>query len=136
MYKRQSPTWSADGKFIAYSSDSGGRPLIYITPASGGPPQKLSVGYTHCTEPSWSPDGTKIAFNVRKDGTYWIAVYNFSDRSTKLIGRGEDPSWGPDSTHLVFSNGKDLLINDTAGGATTPIVSGLGRISQPNWSRR
>lgn len=131
-----SPTWSADGKSIAYSSDAGGRPLIYITPSAGGPPRKLAVSYNHCTEPSWSPDGKKMAFNVRKDGGYAVAVYNFSDRTTKLVGRGEDPSWGPDSVHLVYSTGNSLVITDTLGGATTPIVSRLGRISEPNWSRR
>lgn len=130
-----SPTWAPDGRNIAYSSDAGGRPQLYTISSSGGRPRHISTGHSHCTEPSWSPDGRKLAFNVRQGGSYGVAVYDFGTRKTRLVGRGEDPCWGPDSRHLVFSTGRDLVIHDTAGGATTRIVSGFGKISEPNWSR-
>ena len=131
-----SPTWSPDGGRVAFSSDSGGRPQIHIVSAAGGASRRLNTGHSHCTEPSWSPDGSKLAFNTRQRGGYAVAVYDFGTRKTKLVGKGEDPSWGPDSRHLVFSTGRELVIHDTEGGATTAIVRGLGKISEPNWSRR
>ncbi len=131
-----SPTWSPDGRNIAYSSDAGGRPLIYVVPSTGGTPRRIDVGYNHCTEPCWSPDGRKLALNVRKGGGYSVAVHDLGSGKTTLVGRGEDPSWGPDSRHLVYSTGRALAITDTEGGATNEIVSGLGKISEPNWSRR
>ena len=40
--------------------------------------QLISTGHGYCTEPNWSPDGKKIAFNVRSGGEFQIAVLDLA----------------------------------------------------------
>jgi Tol biopolymer transport system component len=56
--------------------------------------------------PSWSPDGTKIAFTSDRDGNWEIYVMNAQDGSnqTNLTidpATDEFPSWSPDGTKYL-----------------------------------
>ncbi len=130
-----SPCWSPDGSKIAYTSDSGGSPRIHIVSANGGGASALNTGYGHCTEPNWSPDGKRLAFCVRQGGGMGIAVYDFSSGKSRVIGNGEDPCWGPDSRHIVYGSGGNLILRDVDGDFTKTLAGGLGKVSEPSWSR-
>jgi TolB protein len=129
-----SPTWSPDGSQIIYSSDERGGPQLFKIGAGGGSGQLISTGYAYCTEPSWSPDGRKVAFTVRTGG-FSIAVKDLQSGATSQIASGEDPAWGADSRHLVFSSGSSINLLDVQTGRSVPIVTGLGKVSEPTWSR-
>lgn len=128
-----SPTWSPDGSQIIYSSDDRGGPQLYKIGAGGGSGQPISTGYNYCTEPSWSPDGRKVAFTVRTGG-FSIAVKDLQGGATQLLTAGEDPVFGADSRHVIFSNGSSLILLDTQNGRQVPIVTGLGKVTEPTWS--
>jgi TolB protein len=129
------PTWSPDGSEIIYSFDSGNGPQLYRISAGGGEGQRLSTGYGYCTEPSWSADGKKVAFNVRSGGEFQVAVLDLGGGGTKIAGTGEDPAWGGDSRHLIFTEGGALYMLDTVSGRKNKILDGLGKITEPSWSR-
>jgi TolB protein len=129
-----SPTWSPDGSQIIYSSDERGGPQLFKIGAGGGSGQLISTGYDYCTEPSWSPDGRKVAFTARTGG-FSIAVKDLQSGATNLVASGEDPAWGADSRHLIFSTGSSIVLFDTQTGRSVPIVTGLGKVSEPTWSR-
>ena len=129
-----SPTWSPDGSQIIYSSDERGGPQLFRIGAGGGSGQLISTGYNYCTEPSWSPDGRKVAFTARTGG-FSIAVKDLEGGATNLLASGEDPAWGADSRHLIFSSGSSIVLLDAQTGRSTPIVTGLGKVSEPTWSR-
>jgi TolB protein len=129
-----SPTWSPDGSQIIYSSDERGGPQLFRIGAGGGSGQLISTGYNYCTEPSWSPDGRKVAFTARTGG-FSIAVKDLEGGATNLLASGEDPAWGADSRHLIFSSGSSIVLFDAQTGRSTPIVTGLGKVSEPTWSR-
>jgi TolB protein len=129
------PTWSPDGDEIIYSSDEGRSPQLYRISSSGGEGRLISTGHGYCTEPNWSPDGKKVAFNVRSGGEFQIAVLDLPNGGTRTAGTGQDPVWGADSRHLIFSEGGALYLLDTVTSRKSKIVDGLGKITEPSWSR-
>lgn len=105
------PSWSPDGKYIAYFSDASGEYALHIIDQAGkGPVRKISLSDSPSFyyRPIWSPDGTKIAFNdkhlnlwyldiakgkpVRVDTTYYFNP-SFS----------WDFSWSSDSRWITYS---------------------------------
>jgi TolB protein len=130
-----SPTWSPSGSEIIYSSDERGGPQLFQIPVSGGAGRPLQTGFGYNTQPNWSPDGKRVTFNVRSGG-FEIAILDLNSGSTRVaVPDGENPVWGPDSRHIVFARGTGLFLFDTVSGRETRLISGLGQISEPTWSR-
>lgn len=129
-----SPTWSPNGTEIIYSSDERGGPQLFRISAGGGSGRLVPTGYGYCTEPSWSPDGTKVAFTARQGG-FNIGVVDLASGATRLLAQGQDPAFGPNSRHIIYSDGSSLILLDSLKGRRTPIVTGLGKVSEPSWSR-
>ena len=62
------PSWSPDGKKIAYASyERGNRSNIYIMNADGTNKVKLANTTDFAACPVWSPDGAKIAYIAERD---------------------------------------------------------------------
>jgi eukaryotic-like serine/threonine-protein kinase len=69
------PALTRDGKLLAYASDrAGGIMNIWVQQVAGGEPVRVTDGPTDDTEPSFSPDGTAIAFRSERDrgGIYTV----------------------------------------------------------------
>lgn len=62
-------SFSSDGEWIVYSSDESELVFasIFIVPASGGIPVRVTEYGGYAGAPSWSPDGLKIAFEASPD---------------------------------------------------------------------
>jgi len=129
-----SPTWSPDGSQIIYTSDDRGSPALYRISSGGGNGSALSTGSSYCTEPDWSPDGKKVAYTVGSSGTQ-VAVLNLDGGGSRIVGSGQGPVWGRNSRHLLFAEGSSLILLDTRSGKRTAVISGLGNLSEPTWSR-
>jgi roadblock/LC7 domain-containing protein len=56
------PTWSPDGRFIAYSSNRGGNFNVWVQQVSGGDPVQVTKVPGYNWQPEWSPDGKYIAY--------------------------------------------------------------------------
>ncbi len=129
------PSWSPDAAEIIYSSDETGAPQLYRISSSGGSGRLVPTGFGYCTEPSWSPDGQRLAFNVRSGGGFSIAVMDVNGGAARIVTQGENPVWGADSRHIVYSTGSTISLLDVPSGKSTPVVSGLGKVTEPTWSR-
>jgi TolB protein len=132
-----SPTWSPDGSELIYESDASGPPLLYRISTNGGTGRLVPTGFGYCTEPNWSPDGKKIAFNVRGGGGFQAAVLELGSGSAHVVAAGdaENPVWGADSRHLIYSDGEALYMLDVPTGKRVRIIGGVGKLSEPTWSR-
>ena len=76
-----------------------------------------------------------MAFNVREGGSFAVAVLDLGGGGVRTVGEGQDPVWGADSRHLLFASGGALILLDVQTGQKTTLISGLGKISEPAWSR-
>src|SRR5215471_15231743 len=114
------PAWSPNGQEIAYFSKKRGG--IWIVPALGGAPKQLM---DFGAAPSWSRDGTTIAFQSDSDpdlgstsvgsSTIWItSVQGGAPRQITQAGTPTgghlQPTWSPDGRRIAFST------NDYTGG--------------------
>jgi Tol biopolymer transport system component len=70
--RNRCPTWSPDGKKIAFMSDRIGTAIwdIYVMNADGSNLVKLTKDHGNNLNPNWSPDGSKIAF-ASDFATHW-----------------------------------------------------------------
>ena len=148
------PTYSPDGRRIAFMSTRAGTPQIYAMDADGTDQSVLvpfDGGETGASyAPDWSPDGSTIAFGRDAAGgrqifTYQIGTGQPARQQTSTGRQNEDPSWAADSRHLVFRSnrtGRDQLwIIDletgtsrqlpTPGGARLPAWSPILRSTNP-----
>ena len=130
-----SPTWSPTGSEIIYTYDGNGAPQLYRIGSGGGSGRLVPTGYSYSTEPSWSPDGQRLAFNVRSGGGFAVAVMDVSGGNARIVAQGENPVWGADSRHLIYSTGSTISLLDVPTGKSIPVVSGLGKVTEPTWSR-
>jgi len=65
------PRFSPDGTHVAFVSNDEGNPEIYVMPATGGTPQRVTfLGSTMVSTDVWSADGTEIFF-VANAGSWY-----------------------------------------------------------------
>ncbi len=95
-----SPSWSPDGRRIAFASDRKGDLVkfdIYVMDANGGNQRRLTNNLHYDGTPSWSPDGKRIAFSSSRDGNGEIYVMGANGgnqrRLTKHGGHDGAPAW-------------------------------------------
>jgi TolB protein len=139
-----SPVWNPKtGQQVAFVSDRGGLPAIYLMNADGSNTEKLSLpdmGYS--IDPAWSPNGQLLAFSWRRpSGNYDIYVMEVATRQivelTRDAGRNERPWWAPDGRHLVFEStrtGNRQIWTMLADGSQPRQLTFEGHNESPNWS--
>lgn len=66
------PSWSPDGKFIAYDARLDSFSHIYMIEANGGTPKTISSGSYNDVAPSWSADGKFLYFGSNRSGSWQI----------------------------------------------------------------
>ena len=143
-----SPCFSPDGKQIAFVSDKEGTPKIYLIEAPHhlkGRKLPKAVCITNKNKentcPSWSPDGTKLAYSAKTDGTRQIWIYDFETKEERQLTSGkshkENPCWAPNSFHIVFNtadaSSSELHLVNLNQDKTIKISSGVGKKHYPSW---
>ncbi|WP_341227244.1 DPP IV N-terminal domain-containing protein [uncultured Arcticibacterium sp.] len=81
---------------------------IWTLPATGGKAIKVTDGMGDDRQPTWSPDGSKIAFQSFRDGYYHIWMINKDGTGLKQVTSGafdeREPDWSPDGKFIVYSS--------------------------------
>ncbi len=112
-------------------------PRVALVPLGGGEVQRLHKG----SNPTWSPDGTRLAFQCYPGICTMDTDGTDLERLTKPTGHVQDegPSWGPTGhiaftrTYLGFDRGPDIFVVPHTGGEATPIIEKGSNLS-PTWS--
>ncbi len=96
------PSWSPDGRFIAYSSERGGNFEIWVQPVGGGTPIPVTKSPAQDWQPDWSPDGQNIVFRSERDGGGLYIVPALGGNERKISSFGFRPRWSPDGSQILF----------------------------------
>src|ERR1700741_4442302 len=97
-------SWSADGRFLAYSSDKAGTADIYVRDMVNNTERRITSLNGAEVSSSWSPDGRTIAFQNESFETLTVDVNSGALRQVlpELFAPGR-PSWSPDGNTLALA---------------------------------
>jgi dipeptidyl aminopeptidase/acylaminoacyl peptidase len=136
-----SPTWSANGRWIAYGSDHDGDEqwdIFIVSPSSGqvinltNTPNVSEEGF------AWSPDGERLAYSVKpkEAPNYEIDIMEIATKKITHITSNTPAdlnnfvgAWSRDGKHLAFTRADaaeknaDVFIADTATGKSTKLTT-------------
>ena len=145
------PTWSPDGKQIAFISNMSGRNNLWLVPAEGGWPVQLTVSDQRQTAPAWSPDGKWIAYQSDFDGDEQWDIFLVSPKTGKVVNltstreiAEQNPTWSPDGRYLAYevkpktSAAYEIDVYDTLMREVKHITTGTPQDqsnSDPIWSK-
>ena len=157
--EHKSPSWSPDGRTLAFVVQDSDHPegSIWTANADGSGAALLSAGGTECPvglfHPAWSPDGTKLAVVCYPGGpdANAIAILDLATGSiTRLFtvtnpqAINNQPSWSPDGTSIAFAilhwdptgqlDGSLVATVPAAGGNVHRLASFDTVMSNPAWS--
>lgn len=105
-----SPSWSPDGKSLAYVSFENKRPEIFIQQLATARRSKVSGFKGINGAPSWSPDGKFLALVLSKDGNTEIYTLNTASKRLKRLTRHRgidtEPVWSTDGSSIYFTSNR------------------------------
>lgn len=141
------PCWSPDGRRMILTSDTRGKPQLYEVSLSSGVLSRIPTNVSsHCVEAAWNPlDPSRIAFTAAVGGGFQIFEYNFNERASRIITRGNDhamqPCWANDGRHIFFTSrssggATQIKVIDTEFEEAKPIAlhnQNFGNCSQPSY---
>ncbi|MBX7187859.1 MAG: amidohydrolase, partial [Vicinamibacteria bacterium] len=134
------PGLSPDGARVAFAAIGD----IWVMPI-GGKPENLTRDRYLDAEPSWSPDGAKLAYSSDKGGSLlqlWIRdLKTGEDRQlTRLTTQPMGASWSPDGSRIAFLEVDGMWrraavsVVNVASGKVTRIHDSLFGPGTPTWS--
>jgi len=117
------PSWSPDGRFVAYSSDQSGNFDIWVRSIGEGNSVQVTSSPAHDWQPNWSPDGLSLVFRSEREGGGLFVVPALGGSERKLCGFGYRPRWSPDGSQVLFDSSayigavksKTFVISATGG---------------------
>ncbi len=139
------PALSPDGQHIAYLSDAGGVPKLWMSAADGTNPQPLTAGFGFPgsieASPSWTLSGDKLVFVSTANGRAGLFILTLGAGSpTPLVADSNtavEPSWSPDGRLVAFASDRAGVTNiftvDVATLQIRPLTTDPATAGQPTW---
>jgi TolB protein len=143
------PSFSPDGRRVAYSSTRSGSWDIYVMDVDGRNVTQITDGPMHDLHPSFSPCGTRLVYcsTGGRSGQWELWLVNLVTGERKMIGYGLFPRWSPDATvdRIAFQRSRQRglrwfslwtldLVDDEARRVTEVAASSNAAIVSPTWS--
>jgi len=134
--------WSRDGSTAAVTLSKDGDPDIYLLVGTTGEElARLTFSTGIDTSPTWSPNGTELAFVSDREGTPQIFTMKSSGEEQKRVTSAgyynTSPSWHPFGPYVVYSSQLSyyqIFRLDVRTGENVQLTSGSGDCEDPEWS--
>jgi tricorn protease len=138
------PSWSPDGKSIAYFSDASGEYQLYIRDQDGlSQPKVIDLGPnpSFFYAPHWSPDSKRIAFTDKHLRIWYVEVAG--GKPVKIdaglrggFGAATQLSWSPDSQWIAYTRDLEselhaVFLYSLASHSATQITDGMSNAANP-----
>jgi TolB protein len=149
------PSFSPDGRKIAYMGATGSNYEIYVADVATGAVEQLTNSPGHDGWPAWSPDGSTIAFSsVRDDCSFaprdqecwrsgdigehfdiWLMDTDGSNERRVSTEFGQFVAWSPDSHYLLISGYALYVVRQDGTGRLELRADGINRAlgGIPDW---
>ena len=133
---------SPDGQWVAFS-ESGKQEDLFVARVDGSEYRRLTDDGFRDRGPSWSPDGSRIAFYSDRSGTYdmWMIRPDGSEltQMTKSTGNPGFPVWSPDGSRIAYGYFSWQIVNPKDAPIESPVaeppMSERERFNPMTWSR-
>ena len=137
------PTFSPDGRRVAFGRGMGANIEIFVANRDGGDLKRLTTSPGIDTNPSWSPSGNEIAFTSSRSGSPQIYVMDAEGTNQRRVtfqGEYNDgAAWSPDGTRIAYAtrsqqNRFDLAVLDLVTLSAQRVTDGGGSNETPVFS--
>jgi hypothetical protein len=143
------PSFSPDGKTIAFASTRTGSWDIYVMDVDGRNVTQVTSGPSQDMHPSFSPDGSRLVYSSigGRSGQWELWTVDLTTRERRMIGYGLFPCWSPvkGSERIAFQRARQRgsrwfslwtldLVDGEARRVTEVAVSSNAAIISPSWS--
>ena len=124
------PKFSPDGKWLAFSAEYSGNIDVYLVPAEGGEPKRLTWHPGSDQVQGWMPDGTSVLFASSRSTwapsgapRFWTVPVEGGIETPLPLPRGFQGKVSPDGTHIAYrmNTSWDEERRNYRGGQNRPI---------------
>jgi TolB protein len=133
--------WSPDGKRLVFNATVGEHTALFVTNADGTGLAPIARPRASAGEmlPTWSPDGTRLAYVDYNEDIYTMNLDGSNvTRLTQNAKRNLDPAWSPDGKQIAFTSNRagdlEIYVMNADGSNQRRVLRAEQQDTHPTWS--